>query len=131
MLTIFLSLLIVTQPDTTRSSVSIPVSVIDSIIWEVARGRTCGKLVKAQETEINAFSALLVTQGKRIDLALQENEALAYANGERFKQIQAVVEMCEIKIERFRERIKDLWKWLLVAVGGDVVLAAVLLALLL
>ena len=99
--------------------------ILDSLIFETRKGRSCDTLVQKQEIEIQKLGAELIANGQVIVLLQKESSTL-----------DALVKNCEnisnlakqeygIQKERFLVKIRKLWR--VVVIEGGVIIVLIIL----
>ncbi len=107
-------------------SFTLPTVIVDSMIFEVRKGRACDTVLRKQENEIQKLGAELVANGTLI--VLQKKEV---------SQLEALLKNCEklgalatqeftIQKERLKDKIKKLIR-VVILEGGVIVVLVILL----
>lgn len=106
-------------------STSLPNWLIDSMTFEVFKGRQCSLVVEAQQAEIKSLGAELLATGTALTLATNQIQTLEglvknYETGESLLKQEN-----KIREKWFKEKIKRLWK--VIVLEGVVILVILLL----
>jgi hypothetical protein len=115
-----------TNPIDTVSKYPVKVIYLDSMFWEIERGRSCEVLVKAQAKEALKLQTELLTQGKIINLKKSEVTHLEEIITAIQKDYSAIKAIKDEKINSLKVRIRKLTV-MIIGETGLVILLVVLL----
>jgi thioredoxin-related protein len=87
----------------------LPTKIVDSLIFEVKKGRSCDTLQQKQLFEIKTLRDELIANGKVIKLKTTENEQLSFIISTLNTTISLSSERSEIEKEKLKTRIRHLW----------------------
>jgi len=96
--------------------------------WEVVKGRACDSLQRAQLAEITRLGTELLANGRAIILLERENKALHANLAAKDEQLKDAGRLAGLEKERFKIKIKRLWR-VVVIEGGVITLVLVILLL--
>ena len=87
----------------------LPTKILDSMIFEVKKGRTCDSLQKQQEKEIKALGDELVSEGKVVKLLTSENSFLSEKVDVLQEEVILSDEKHKIEKKVLKTKINRLW----------------------
>ena len=106
---------------------TLPSDIFDRMVFEVRKGRVCDTLQRAQQIEINAITAQLTTQGKIISLKDTEVDQLKAFIGSQSNELLAVKDLYGLEKARLKNKLKRLWRVVVIESGAIVVILVVLI----
>ncbi|OPZ92349.1 MAG: hypothetical protein BWY74_01622 [Firmicutes bacterium ADurb.Bin419] len=87
----------------------LPTKIVDSLIFEVKKGRQCDSLQQAQFNEIKKLGDDLLANGKIITLQKTENKQLSDIIITFQEEKALLEEKFVLKVEDLKTKIKHLW----------------------
>lgn len=87
----------------------LPTKIVDSLIFEVKKGRSCDTLQQKQLLEIKALGDELIANGKVVELKTTENQQLSFIISTLNSTIALSSEKSDAEKEKLKTRIRHLW----------------------
>lgn len=99
-------------------------SILDTMIWEVKKGRACDTVMKVQQNEIESLGRELVANGKALSLSQSSNSTLsALLNNSRESQ-----EILSMQFQKdLKEEKKKTRRWRRIGIIQAVVIITIIL----
>lgn len=104
----------------------VPVGVLDTMIFEIERGRACDSLQKAQLRLILATQEELSSQGKVIVLQTEQVANLKALSGAKDKQLQNANDLFLIEKSELKQKVKKQRRAIFGLSGITLILVAIL-----
>ncbi len=105
----------------------VPVGVLDTMIFEIERGRACDSLQKAQLQLITASQVELLAQGRVIVLQTEQVANLKALSGAKDKQLQNANDLFLIEKSELKQKVKNQRRTIFGLSGGILVLVALII----
>lgn len=88
---------------------TLPIKIVDSLIFEVKKGRSCDTLQQKQLLEIKALGDELIANGKVIELKTTENQQQSLIISSLNSTISLMSEKSDLEKDKLKTRIRHLW----------------------
>lgn len=98
----------------------VPVGILDTMLFEIERGRSCDSLQKALNFEILALNAVSLSKDKAITLQKGQIQTYAVLEGNLRDQMQNQVDLFQIERSNLKQKIRKRNK---ILVGQGLVIA--------
>lgn len=107
----------------TAQTVTMPTWLVDSMIFEVSKGRQCSVVLQAQQVELEKQGLELVATGKALELSQKQTEIVSglLENSKQSQEILTQQFNQDRKALRKKVRIRNL------IIGGQLVLILIIL----
>ena len=106
---------------------TLPSDIFDRMVFEVRKSRICDTLQRSQQIEINAITAQLTTQGRIISLKDSHIASLEAIVASQANELKQTGTLYGLEKERFKAKLKRLWRVVVIESGVIVVILVVLI----